>query len=62
MTTLLSRVSADLAQLPGPAGVVGRQVSADLSAPVRVAVVGRVSSGKSTLVNALLGSPTDGGW
>ncbi len=57
MTTLLSRVSADLAQLPGPAGVVGRQVSADLSAPVRVAVVGRVSSGKSTLVNALLGSP-----
>ncbi|MBB2915261.1 energy-coupling factor transporter ATP-binding protein EcfA2 [Streptosporangium becharense] len=33
------------------------QVRADLDAPLRVAVAGAVSSGKSTLVNALLGLP-----
>lgn len=64
MTSILDGVSRHLASLPGPAGVVGRQVCADLAAPVRVAVVGRVSSGKSTLVNALLGAriaPTGAG-
>lgn len=33
------------------------QVRADLEAPLRIAVAGAVSSGKSTLVNALLGLP-----
>jgi predicted GTPase len=40
------------------------EIRSRLSAPLRVALVGRVSSGKSTLLNALLGqivAPTDAG-
>ncbi|MFD0814792.1 dynamin family protein [Amycolatopsis umgeniensis] len=42
---------------------VGKAVRARLDQPLRVALVGRVSSGKSTLLNALLGraiAPTSG--
>ena len=41
-----------------------REVLRRLSAPLQVAVAGRIKSGKSTLVNALIGrrvAPTDGG-
>ena len=57
MTAVLRDAAAHLARVPAPVSVVGREVLADLDAPVRVGVVGRVSSGKSTLVNALLGVP-----
>ena len=51
---------------PGVGGLGERvaQVRDALAAPLRVAVAGRVSSGKSTLVNALLGkrvAPTSAG-
>jgi len=39
-----------------PAAAVLKEYAARLAAPMRVAVIGRVSSGKSTLTNALLGS------
>ncbi|WP_016697654.1 dynamin family protein [Actinoalloteichus spitiensis] len=49
----------------GPATAAGfRQVLHRLSAPLQVAVAGRIKSGKSTLVNALIGrrvAPTDVG-
>jgi hypothetical protein len=48
---------------PGPAGIVAG-VRASLDEPLRVAVVGRVKAGKSTLVNALVGravAPTAAG-
>jgi len=41
--------------VPGPGRVMAEQISAKLSAPLTITVAGGVSSGKSTLVNALLG-------
>lgn len=41
--------------VPGPGRVMVEQISAKLSAPLTITVAGGVSSGKSTLVNALLG-------
>ena len=41
--------------VPGPGKVMAEQISAKLSAPLTITVAGGVSSGKSTLVNALLG-------
>ena len=57
MTDLIVGPAQRLAAVPGPVGETGRQVVAGLDEPVRVGVVGRVSAGKSTLVNALLGMP-----
>lgn len=65
-------LSAGVAQLcerldprVGPRTAAGlREVALRLAAPLQVAVAGRVSSGKSTLVNALIGrrvAPTDVG-
>lgn len=48
---------AEVEELEGPrAGPVIGELRALLEAPVRIAVAGRVSSGKSTLVNALIGT------
>jgi predicted GTPase len=59
MTALVERVQ-DLvdearARLGGPLRAELDGIRADLDEPLRVVVAGRVSSGKSTLVNALLG-------
>jgi GTP-binding protein EngB required for normal cell division len=59
---LCERVAA--ASQPGTARDGALQVAARLREPLRVAVAGRVSAGKSTLVNALLGvavAPTSAG-
>jgi hypothetical protein len=52
------------ARLPAPQGTAVRRAAGALGEPLRLAFVGRVSSGKSTLVNAYLGrrlAPTDEG-
>ena len=52
------------AHLPPEAGAAVDDALVDLDGPLRLAVVGRVSSGKSTLVNALVGrrvAPTSAG-
>ncbi|HQZ34619.1 MAG TPA: dynamin family protein, partial [Ilumatobacteraceae bacterium] len=41
--------------VPGPGRTMAEQISAKLAAPLTITVAGGVSSGKSTLVNALLG-------
>ncbi|MCB0980635.1 MAG: dynamin family protein [Acidimicrobiaceae bacterium] len=41
--------------VPGPAMAMAEQIRAKLAAPLTITVAGGVSSGKSTLVNALLG-------
>ncbi|MCB0957432.1 MAG: dynamin family protein, partial [Ilumatobacter sp.] len=41
--------------VPGPAMTMAEQIRAKLAAPLTITVAGGVSSGKSTLVNALLG-------
>jgi len=51
---LCSQIEQRIAASPGAAQAVAR-IRADLRAPLRIAVAGRVSAGKSTLVNALLG-------
>lgn len=68
MTPLLDRVEAlarALQPLLDPADRLrAAQSAAGLHEPLRLAVVGRVSTGKSTLVNALVGrrvAPTDAG-
>lgn len=69
MSDLQRRTAALLAQaqstLPDPGlGRYLEHLRARLNGPVRVAVLGRVKAGKSTLVNALLGerlAPTDAG-
>lgn len=54
--TLLTVCADALADLgPGPARDAVADTQAALLGPLRVAVAGRVSSGKSTLVNALIG-------
>ncbi|HSZ47074.1 MAG TPA: dynamin family protein [Streptosporangiaceae bacterium] len=65
---ILDRVHALCGQaadrLPAQAAASVRQAAAGLAGPLRLAFVGRVSSGKSTLVNAYLGrrlAPTDEG-
>ena len=64
-SALLARVDracADAAGVAGPA--VAGPLRAALAEPLRVAVVGRVKAGKSTLVNALVGrriAPTRAG-
>lgn len=62
---LVSVIDEGLGRLPiGPTRDAVLEVRARLLAPLRVAVAGSVSSGKSTLVNALLGqqvAPVDAG-
>jgi GTPase SAR1 family protein len=57
------RIATDFSgQLTGSVGVRFREIEERLDQPVRIAVVGRVKAGKSTLVNALLRqsvAPTD---
>ena len=57
MTTRVRQLCDDaLAHLvPGPGRAMVEQVKAKLSVPLTVTVAGGVSSGKSTMVNALLG-------
>lgn len=63
LATAVTELCADLqgqASLSTASGL--REVSQRLSAPLQVAVAGRIKSGKSTLVNALIGrrvAPTD---
>lgn len=61
----VSVVCAELSRNAGPVTAAGvAQVQARLRAPLQVAVAGRISSGKSTLVNALIGrkvAPTAAG-
>jgi hypothetical protein len=54
MTAVLATAADRLAREGGAAASAGSAIAAQLSEPLRVAVVGRVSAGKSTLVNALL--------
>lgn len=54
MTTALAAAADGLASSQGDLAKVGLAVRQRLEEPLRVGVVGRVSSGKSTLVNALL--------
>lgn len=65
LSTEVARLCHGLWPLVGGATATGlRQVLDRLSAPLQVAVAGRIKSGKSTLVNALIGrrvAPTDVG-
>ncbi|MFD2093079.1 dynamin family protein [Blastococcus deserti] len=63
-TALVAEFCAESSgRLRGEAGTVARRIGAELSeGQLRIATLGRVSSGKSTLVNALVGcrmAPTD---
>ena len=65
LSTAVANLCVRLQPQVGPATAAGfREVLRRLSAPLQVAVAGRISSGKSTLVNALIGrrvAPTDVG-
>lgn len=65
VVTVVDRLCADLARgLPAELGRPLEDVRETLHAPLRLAVVGRVKAGKSTLVNALVGrrvAPTAAG-
>ncbi|WP_052336252.1 dynamin family protein [Nocardioides alkalitolerans] len=65
VVTAVDRLCTDLAQgLPADARAPFEAVRETLHAPLRLAVVGRVKAGKSTLVNALVGrrvAPTRAG-
>ncbi|MGM1063560.1 dynamin family protein [Saccharothrix sp. Mg75] len=65
LSAAVANLCAGLAPQVSPATAAGfREVLRRLSAPLQVAVAGRIKSGKSTLVNALIGrrvAPTDVG-
>lgn len=64
LSTVVAKLAARAEQSPDRRlAAAGRRSAARLRQPLRTAVVGRVSTGKSTLLNALLGTavaPTDG--
>lgn len=56
LSAALGRLCEQVAPQVGPSTAAElREVAARLAGPLRVAVAGRISSGKSTLVNALIG-------
>lgn len=64
MSALLTEAAARLSTTPGRIGDAAAAVVEQLAEPLRIGVVGRVSAGKSTLVNVLLGqsvAPTGAG-
>jgi hypothetical protein len=64
MTAALDDAARLLARSGGPAAASATAIAEQLAEPLRVAIVGRVSAGKSTLVNAMLAqavAPTGAG-